>query len=70
MKSVPDARPSSETGGTPKDRVEHEPSSLRDERQVMNAFDVFGSDLPDTVFEGVFVRMTDGVVRSQAPKGA
>jgi len=36
----------------------------------MNAFDVFGSDLPDTVFEGVFVRMTGGVVRSQAPKDA
>lgn len=36
----------------------------------MNAFDVFGSDLPDTVFEDVFVRMKGGVVRSQAPKDA
>lgn len=70
MKPDPESPPLSEAGGTPKDQGKHEPSSLRDERQVMNAFDVFGSDLPDTVFEGVFVRMTDGVVRSQASKDA
>jgi hypothetical protein len=69
MKPGRDPQSASEAGGAARAQIECELPSPPDE-QVVNAFDVFGSDLPDTAFDGIFERMSENAVRSRAPKDA
>ncbi len=69
MKPGLDQQPTSEASDASNAQVKCEPSSPIDE-QVVNAFDVFGSDLPDEAFDAVIERISWNAVRSRAPTDA
>lgn len=69
MKPGLNQQPASEASDASNAQVKGEPSSPLDE-QVVNAFNVFGSDLPDEAFDAVFERISWNTLRWRAPTDA
>jgi hypothetical protein len=66
MKPSSDNRPGSKPNST--ERAQPDQAHPSGEQPVKSAFDVFGSDLSDSAFEGIFERMNLIVLRSLAPR--